>query len=142
MTHIPHLKGSPRTGQGAATAPSLLLTAGKGSVQSSGLRARVRGGSSGRCRSDGSLPGSPRGSPPLEEQLVPWGRRGLSPGLGPLSPGPSASQVSPWQPHVPPRWTHCVPTSAWRPCHLTRALFSPQAHWRPCSSGCPAVVSG
>lgn len=38
---------------------------------------------------------SPRGSPPLEEQLVPWGRRGLSPGLGPLSPGPSASQVSP-----------------------------------------------
>lgn len=33
---------------------------------------------------------------------MPWGRRGLSLGLGPLSPGPSAAQVSPWQPHLQP----------------------------------------
>ena len=42
------------------------------------------------------------GSAPLEEQLMPWGRRGLSLGLGLLSPGPSAGHVSPWQPHLQP----------------------------------------
>lgn len=70
----------------------------------------------------------PPGSPPLDEQLLPRGRRGLSPGLRPLSLGPSAGQVLPWQPHMPPRWAHCVPTSGWRLRHLTRALSSPQAH--------------
>ena len=54
-------KGLPRDGAGAAITPGLLLTAGEGGSQSSGLRARAGGRGSGCCRSGGSLPGAQLG---------------------------------------------------------------------------------
>ena len=139
MTRIPRLKGSPGTGRGAAITPGLLLTAGEGGGRSSEWRARVGGESSGCRRSGGSLPGAqlmleaeaPTGLRTPRGAAGALGKAGSLPGAGPAQPRtlcwPRVALAAALAARVPPRWTHCVPTSARRPCHLTRALFSLQA---------------
>lgn len=110
VTRIPCLKGFPGSGRGAAITPGLLLTAREGGGWSSGRRTRVGGKSSGCRRSGGSLPGAqlrleaepPTGLRTARGAAAALGKAGSLPGLDPLSPGPSAGQVLPWQPHVQP----------------------------------------
>lgn len=110
VTRIPCLKGFPGSGRGAAITPGLLLTAREGGGWSSGRRTRVGGKSSGCRRSGGSLSGAqlrleaepPTGLRTARGAAAALGKAGSLPGLDPLSPGPSAGQVLPWQPHVQP----------------------------------------